>query len=187
MRKKRSDLRGTILTEDKRSERFIRSLLVELGFKKKNFTFFASPKGQGAAEAWVLNIYAEEVKKYRSKNYQGNICLLAVRDGDKPGFDARKKAFDQKLQEENLNKRADDEAIANLVPTWSIETWLLALLDEKNVAEKESQKENFTDRFSRKETAEIKNAVKKWKDFVTTEVAPSSLKDGHLEMQKLFQ
>ena len=187
MTKRQSKWRCVVLVEDQRSRQFFRLLLRDLGVSRNRVQIRNAPRGKGSAEAWILKKYAEEVKIYRAKNYQKHICLMAVRDGDKPGFSKRKKAFDQKLQEDNQAKRSADEAIATLIPTWSIETWLLALLDESKLTEKESQKEDFTDRFSRRETQAIQNAVKKWRDFATTDSAPLSLKDGDLEIQRLFK
>ncbi len=81
----REKLRGIVLAEDKRTERFCRALLRELGFKVRRFRFETAPAGEGAAEAWVARRYPDEVKVLRSKNYQQALRLIAVRDGDMVG------------------------------------------------------------------------------------------------------
>ncbi|MCI0488770.1 MAG: hypothetical protein L0229_19440 [Blastocatellia bacterium] len=82
----RKQLRGTILAEDRRTERFFRELLVHLGFDKRKFIFKTAPSGKGDAGAWVRVQYVEEVNLLRQKKYQQSLCLLAARDGDRDGF-----------------------------------------------------------------------------------------------------
>lgn len=69
MSSERQKLRGLVLAEDKRTERFFRELLGVLGFKTRSFRFETAPPGQGAAEAWVARRYPDEVKVLRSKNF----------------------------------------------------------------------------------------------------------------------
>ncbi len=98
----REKLRGIVLAEDKRTERFCRALLRELGFKVRRFRFETAPAGEGAAEAWVARRYPGEVKVLRSKNYQQALRLIAVRDGDLVGVRIRKQELDQPLEAAGL-------------------------------------------------------------------------------------
>ena len=123
----RRTLRGVIVAEDKRTERFCRHLLEELGYDKRNFDFKTAPSGRGAADAWVLGQYPTEVKWLRSKRHQ-RLALVALTDGDRFGVVHRKNAFDAALGSAGLDARDAAERIANGVPTWAIENWLFCLL-----------------------------------------------------------
>ena len=84
----RQKLRIMVLVEDKRTERFFRKLLKQLGFGR--FDFDTAPKGNGSGEAWVAKRYPKEVNVQRSKNYQKSRRLIAVRDEDGVGLRHRK-------------------------------------------------------------------------------------------------
>src|SRR6266436_995349 len=120
----RPQLRGTILSEDRRHERFLRELLVSLGFRKIRFRFETAPLGGGDAGAWVRARYPSEVNLLRQKRHQ-RLALISMRDGDNQGWVSRKDDLDLTLTEAGLARREQRELIVNLVPTWSIETWLL--------------------------------------------------------------
>ena len=113
----RRQLRGTVLVEDRRTERFFRELLVCLGFDKHKFIFKTAPSGKGDAGAWVRAQYVEEVKLLRQKKYQKSLSLLAARDGDSAGFTKKKIDLDAALRDAMMDQRQEDERIATPVPT----------------------------------------------------------------------
>jgi len=92
--------------------------------------------------------------------------LIAVRDGDNIGLLSRKADLDRALGEAGLNRRETSELIVNLVPTWSIETWLLALLGVGSVDETSSQKAAFERNYGgNKESQALRDAAIAWDDL----------------------
>lgn len=183
MSSERRQLRGVILSEDKRTERFVRHLLKELGFKPRNFLFRTAPRGQGAAESWVAEIYPDEVKAMRSKNYQRSRRLLTVRDADKRSIAARKAELDSALEARGIDRRERREGIATPVPMRNIETWLLHLLGVGDLDEATDYKRHFESEVGASETRALKKAASAW-CTVDTSTLPS-LADGMQEMTRL--
>src|SRR5436190_2155568 len=129
----RKQFRGTVLSEDSRTERFFRELLVDLGFNKHKLYFRTAPRGKGDAKKWTCapSQYPSEVRGLRQVKQQ-RVFLIVVLDGDNADPHQRKTELDDCLRSERLEVRQAAERIAAPVPTWSIETWILALLGEKN-------------------------------------------------------
>ena len=189
----RRGIRGVVLAEDKRTERFVRHLLEVLGFEKRSFRFEPAPAGRGAAEAWVLANYPGEVKVLRAKAHQ-RLGLIAVRDGDREGVTARKAQLEVALREAGLTPRSNSERISTPVPTWSIENWLLALLEHADIDEGRgpNQREGQTwkqifdhTHGGARERNALKRAAKAWRDGqADTEGLPSRA-DGRVEISRL--
>lgn len=178
-------LRGVVLTEDRLTERFVRHLLMALGYDKRRFDFQTAPSGRGAAESWVRQRYSREAKALRAKSHQRQLCLLVVRDGDSVGVVARKAELDQELLAQGLPLRRDGERIGLPVPTWSIETWLLALLGHQDLDERTSLKQSFHREHGRDLRAALRQAVDAWMDGPPAEGEPPSLVDGRFEVARL--
>lgn len=183
----RKQLRGTVLVEDRRTERFFRELLVRLGFDKRKLTFRTAPKGKGDAKAWVRaqSQYPYEVRLLRQKKYQ-RLSLVAVRDGDNDGLAKRKIDLDSALRDAGLDPRQEAERIATPVPTWSIETWLLALLGDDTIEETASRKQDFEHRYPGKaERAALHDAAEAWRSRVDQVPSVPSLADSKTEMSRI--
>jgi hypothetical protein len=177
----RNQVRGTILAEDRRTERFVRELVVCLGFDKRKFRFSIAPSGKGNASNWVRAQYVVEVNLLRRKRYQ-RLCLIAVRDGDNDGFAVRKAHLDAAL----ASPREADEAIATLVPTWSIETWLFALLGDDTIGEDSPQKQNFENLYrGRAERYALRDAAQAWPNRADQVDSVPSLADGKAELGRI--
>lgn len=187
MGKDRRQLRGIVLCEDRRTERFIRHFLDAHGFDKRKFTFHTAPSGDGAAEAWVLAQYPSKVKYLRRRAGQ-QLCLLAVRDGDGVGVDARKQQCDDALRAMHLEIRQPHERIATPVPTWAIENWLLDLLGHPNIDEQRKPKpdgptwKQIFEQHYDDEGQALKAAAREW--FSATPRLPS-LGDGRIELARI--
>ena len=179
----RAALRGFVLTEDNRTERFIRRLLEVLGCDIRRFRFERPPDGSGAAEAWVRRRYPQKVKLLRSKNFQ-RLCLLAVRDGDSVGVDARKDELDDELRQVGMSPRGLQERIATPVPTWQIENWLLDLLAHPEIDESEAWKKVFEQEYAHDESAAMSSAARAWSG---AQARLPSLGDGRVELARLDQ
>jgi hypothetical protein len=179
----RRQLRGVVLTEDKRTERFLRYLLEALGFRARNFEFHSAPKGSGAGEAWVRMRYPKEVKALRSQNFQRGLRLIAVLDGDTVGAATRKKELDRALEDQELDVRKPTDRIATPIPTRNIETWLLCLLGKPDLDETRDYKKGFEKQHSGRERAAISEAVSAWRQM--SKNALPSLLDGKEEMRRL--
>lgn len=173
----------------------MRELLEKMGFDKRKFHFSPAPEGKGSAKSWVRKQYPSQVKLLRRKNYQADLVLVAVRDGDEMGCEATKRDLDESLDEEGIPRRQSDEHIATPVPTWSIESWLLTLLghdgiDESKGREKNGALETYKLKFERiyPKTAEkkaLRNAAVAWSESVIAPVSLPSLLDGADEMRRL--
>lgn len=175
----RKGLRGTVLCEDKRTEKFVRNLLKHFGYDLRAFKFAIAPHGKGAAEAWVQNEYPDAVRVLRRKRHQ-RLCLIAIRDGDSVGVIARKRELDDALRKADLDARTDDERIAVPVPTWSIETWLLALLGGDDIDERQSLKAIFERKY---DSSAIREAIRAWPQVDS--LGLPSLVDGQDEMSRI--
>jgi len=181
-----ASLRGVVLCEDKLTERFLRRLLGSFGFDtQRRILFEPAPSGLGAAEAWVRERYPREVALLRSKRHQRDLCLLAARDGDNVGVEARKRELDAQLVANGLEPRLPGERIALPVPTWSIETWLLALLGDDGVREDAPLKEHFQRRHRGHVHEAIGSAVKAWNEGTAAASSLPSLRDGVSELARL--
>ncbi|MFL6209959.1 MAG: hypothetical protein ACJ74W_13970 [Pyrinomonadaceae bacterium] len=181
----RAQLRGSLLVEDKRTERFFRELLDRLGFDKHKFRIIPLINGKGDARAWVRGQYISEVKLLRQKRHQ-RLCLIAVRDGDNIGVASRKADLNSALCDVGLDPRQQDELIATPVPTWSIETWLLALLGDASVDETVSRKQDFQRRYPEKhERQSLRDAAHAWRNRADQIPSVPSLADGRTEMSRI--
>ena len=178
-------MRGTVLVEDKRSERFVRTLVRKLGYTVRNFRFHTAPSGVGAAEAWVRRQYPKEVHLLRMKNFQKSLCLLAVRDGDNVGILGRKRELDEELQSEGMIPRQADERIATPVSTWSIETWLLTLSGTEAVTEDASKKKEYETEYQSREKTAIANAAGHWLEMSDFVDSIPSIVDGRVELHRI--
>jgi len=180
-------LRGVVLTEDRRTERFFRELLDSLGFDKRKFIFLTAPSGRGNACAWVRSQYAHEVNLLRRKRHQ-RLCLIAVRDGDNVGVTVRKTEMDDALVEVGLAPRGKEELIVLPVPTWSIETWLLGLLAREPNDETISRKREFEALYSESsERDALRNASRDWSTRADQVLTIPSLADGKQEMKRIHR
>jgi hypothetical protein len=181
----RSRIRGTLVVEDRRTEMFFRELLERLGFDKRRFTFKIAPSGRGDAGDWVRAQYPSEVLLIRQKRHQ-RLCLIAVRDGDNDGLDRRKADLDSALVTQGLNPRQVEEHIATPVPTWSIETWLLALLGNNAIDESESVKRVYERSYPEgQQRQSIRDAARAWRTRIGSVPTLPSLADGDAELSRL--
>ena len=182
----RKQFRGTVLSEDPRTESFFRKLLVHLDFEQKKLLFRTAPKGQGAASAWIRAQYPLEVKLLRKKRHQLGLFLIAVCDGDSDGLAHRKAGLGAALRAAGLAHRRKNERIATPVPTWSIETWLLALLGDDTVDENESQKRAFERRYPGElEGRALRDAAQAWRRRADQVPSVPSLADGKTEVERI--
>jgi hypothetical protein len=181
-------MRGVVLCEDKLTERFVRRLLDSLGFDtRRRIRFETAPAGSGSGEAWVRQRYPHEVRLLRSKRHQRDLCLLAIRDGDRFGIDVRKRELDEQLVTEQLAPRQPEERISTPVPTWSIETWLLALLGDDAVYEGAPTKAELVKLHGERADEAIAVAVRAWSEGAAEASSLPSLRDGIVELARLSQ
>lgn len=163
----RRGLRGVVVVEDQRTQRFLMRLLAHLGFTGR-FEYQIAPAGQGAAERWVLLRAIEEIAAQRARAHQ-RLSVVVVRDGDNVGVAVRMEEVDQALVAAGQAKRSIHERIALPVPTWSVETWLLHLLGEQQVDQNQRPpaggamwKQHYEHQFGAFEGQAAKQAAAKW-------------------------
>ena len=182
--------RGTLLVEDRRTERFFRHLIECFGGNLRRVRVVVAPAGSGSAEAWVRKQYPQHVQFLRSNNFQ-NLFLLACRDGDAVGVVRRKAEMDEALRETGKPVREPSEAISLPVPTWSIENWLLALLGEPRIDEGRDSailgaqwKHVFEQKYGDTEGEALKTAASAWSE-TGRDLLPS-LADGREEFKRIW-
>lgn len=122
--------RWWLLAEDPRHERLALFVARALGLNDQPVKSWRAPSGQGSAAAWVLKQYAQRVRETTRKRPGERVALLVMIDGDNLGCSRRKQQFDESLGERREPLRAEQEPIVLLIPTWSVETWLLGVSDE---------------------------------------------------------
>jgi hypothetical protein len=182
----RGAMRGVVLCEDKLTEQFARKLLSNLGFDtRRRIRFARAPAGEGSGEAWVRQRYPREVRELRSKRHQRDLCLLAIRDGDRFGTDVRKRELDEQLVSTQLAPRQATERIATPVPTWSIESWILSLLGETELHEREPAKAELVRRHGERIGEAIAAAARAWCEGAAAASGLPSLRDGVDELARL--
>ena len=129
--------------------------------------------------------YPTEVRVLRSKGYQKGLCLVAARDGDSAGVARRKQELVHQLDEDGQKPRSPEERIATPVSTWSIETWLLALLGAEAVDESMSLKRRFEREYA-DEGHSIEKAARNWLETSDHGSSVPSLADGREELNKIL-
>ena len=110
-----------VLVEDKRQQGFVRRYLYRLGFSQHDIRFEPLPAGQGSGAQWVLDRYTKAVIAYRSRAARAQTALVIGIDADDGSVARRQQQF------HDLAARTAGERIAQLIPKWSIETWVLCL------------------------------------------------------------
>jgi hypothetical protein len=112
---RRLGIRWWLLCEDHKTAKFARGLLQPIFSRPPEVR--VAPRGGGSAEQWVVERYPIEVKKLHAIRATEKAALVVFVDGDSAGVEARLSAL----------SRSEENRVAILVPTWSIETWLFWL------------------------------------------------------------
>ena len=174
-----SQARIWLWCEDREHEAFARNLLKErFGLDARRLTVKIAPKGEGAASAWVLLKYQEEVlPTARRARHQRHLGFLVLVDGDIVGWKRRVEQF-----EEAGGKEPRPERIAICAPTWSIETWVLWLCGD-DVTEVASLKNRLPPVDFRSRLGE---AIARWEPPRDAEMERlPSLSAGRVELDRL--
>lgn len=112
--------RVALLGEDVAHRQFLRRICEKLGWKIVDEAF--SPRGHGAASGWVIQQLPERLNEIRASPGLG---LLVALDGDNVGRAGRQAALHRACEALNVGPVQDKDAVAVLVPTWSLDTWIL--------------------------------------------------------------
>ena len=92
--------------------------------------------GEGSGEKFVLDRFPGELTAYRKLVNLVTCKLVVMIDGDANGVRDRLRMLDSACNEQGVQPRKEDEAVAIFVPTRKIETWIAYLagqaIDEKN-------------------------------------------------------
>jgi hypothetical protein len=126
----RRGVQVVLICEDGEHERFARFALLELGFHRRELRFFLSPSGRGAAEQWVRQRYAEEVRAHRRKAGYRQVGLVVVIDADEETVAGRERRLANELRHSKQQERKERERIAHWIPRRHIETWVAFLRDQ---------------------------------------------------------
>lgn len=127
---RKKGVRVTLLVEDEALERFARSTLAEFGFIRRAVRTVPYPDGKNAKQ-WVTQKYPGEVRAYRREANHQKVALLVGTDADEQTVRQRRDALDAALQETAAPPREAQERIAQWIPKWHVETWILFLSHEE--------------------------------------------------------
>ena len=116
-------VRWWLLAEGKNDERFALELAARLGLNDRPVSVSITPSGAGSA--WVRRQYPGMVRTTVRKRAGERVVLIVMVDGDNLGFARRKRELDQTLADSGGALRTATEPVIVLVPTWSVETWLV--------------------------------------------------------------
>jgi len=124
-----------ICCEDKQQECFARRFLKGVSWDYRQLFFRMSPDSKGSGEQWVREKFAKELNIYHTK--QWTYAIIAIIDGDTKGVEGRITQFNNICREKRVPVRSNNDAVAIIVPTRNIETWIHYLngetVDEKTV------------------------------------------------------
>jgi hypothetical protein len=119
-------------------EQFFASICEEHGWRVVDR--HVAPRGRRSAEQWVRKQIYTHVLQHRRWRRENRALLVGI-DGDKVGVSSRWEELNTELRNRGQVPIASGEAIAVLVPTWSIETWILFLHHGQVVPETKKSKE----------------------------------------------
>ena len=118
-----------LLCEDEEHQRLAWHAFRRLGRQNRVLRILVCPSGRGAAESWVRQHYAEEVKLHRRKaSSQEGLALVVMIDADQQTVEYRHQQFADGLAEAGLEGRSSLERIIIWVPKRHVETWVADLL-----------------------------------------------------------
>jgi len=132
----------TILAEDQRQARFIRSYLRNRIPRLSQRSIYDAPmaNGRGSGAQWVLDRYEAEILAHlvrRAKlpdRRRSEKWLIVAIDADAGTVRDRLNELQRRImdsQDERVRKcRAESDNVARLIPKWSIESWILNLNGE---------------------------------------------------------
>ena len=124
-----------ICCEDKQQECFARRFLKGVSWDYRQLFFRMSPDSKGSGEQWVREKFAKELNIYHTK--QWTYAIIAIIDGDTKGVEGRITQFNNICREKRVPVRSNNDAVAIIVPTRNIETWIHYLngetVDEETV------------------------------------------------------
>ena len=126
-------MRLYILCEDDLQKRFVECLAERWGIDRRHRVIDAAPKADNASQ-YVLDHYADAVRKWRRTSHDRHVYLLVVIDGDEHGVAVRKRQLEQVLRAANVDP-PDPLRTVTLVPTWHVETWIAWLCGHRPIDE----------------------------------------------------
>lgn len=119
-----SDARIEVVCEDRAHEAFVKALLEVLGVDRRRIYPRIAPRGRGAASAWVIQQHSQQRDRANQvREQQRRLGFVTIIDGDDRGCAGRLAELDAAAG----SSRPRDARVAILVPTWSVETWVLWL------------------------------------------------------------
>jgi len=134
---KNEPLRITLLCEDRMQEQFFAAICEKESWQVADRR--VAPMRVRSAEQWVREQLPTWVLQYRKWRRENRGLMVGI-DGDKLGVSGRRDSLDAKLRSQGQAAMNPGEAIAMMVPTWSIETWILYLHHGELVPESEKSK-----------------------------------------------
>jgi len=117
-----------VLLEDEHHRMLVYRYLIKRRLKTHQIRIVPSPSGQGSADAWVRDKFADEVSAYRVRRAKTASALIVVIDADTHTVQERWGQLDQALKDaKRQTVEVANEQIARLVPKRNVETWILCL------------------------------------------------------------
>jgi hypothetical protein len=121
--------RFRVLCEGEVDEAFIRCWLTEFGIANNRMDFDTAPRGKGSGQHYVSKELTKFLTTKRSKKAQQRLGFFVITDGDEKGYAKRHIELREIAEQDALANEFDTSA--TFIPCWHIETWLLALGDDR--------------------------------------------------------
>lgn len=134
--------RVVLLCEDRAHLDFLNALCIQLKLEK--VSTHVAPRGRGCAFDWVEKQFPARLRELVGKRYP-DVFLLVALDGDNEGRSGRLRRLRSACKNESVPELTHKDPVALLVPTWSIDTWLVffnkwSVIPEDEKAKSASQK-----------------------------------------------
>lgn len=169
--------RWWLLAEDPRHERLALRVARAFGLNDQPIKAWRSPEGKGSASDWVVRQFPQRVRETTRKRPTERVALIVMIDGDNMGVAQRKRSLDESLVKSGQSIRADNEPVVVLVPTWSIETWLLGKQDESVSFKNDLRRGDEVDEQFKAVAARLKARQ--------VDGSPTSLQDACIELNRI--
>ena len=115
-------VRIVLVCEDNQHESFVRRFLEKMGWEKREIIPIKAPSAGGSAEQYVRVMTPIELNKYRTRH--AATVLISVMDADNKSVEARIGEIEKECENQEVEPRGDEEAVAFIIPKRNIETWI---------------------------------------------------------------
>lgn len=173
---------AVVLCEDTQTECFIRRLLLERNWNRRQIRTVTLPAGKGSGLVWVRDHFVNELRACRSRTARAATCLIVAADADEKSVEDRIQTFAVACADAGVPFRQDGERVLFIVPKRNIETWL-AYLRGQLVNETEAYPKYDTESDCRGQVVKLAQMCRRQR--LEPEPPPPSLTSACAEFKRL--